>query len=95
MRQTEDFLKLVDVVTRMRASRLPPELAEAAIRAAWEEYRIRSHDIRFIAAAERLALHPPVKEPVIAPKEATPAAPARPPGKTQAGPKAGVVAKRP
>lgn len=85
MRHTEDFLKLVDVVARMRASRLPKDVAEGAVRAAWEEYKARSQDLRFLAAAERLSLFPPMEATLVdnhvgaeRPAEASPPSPQKP-----------------
>ena len=68
MKHTADFLMLVDLVTRMRASDLPADMVEAVIRAAFAEYRIRAQDVAMMAAAERLALFPPKKVPVDAGK---------------------------
>ena len=57
MRHTQDFITLLDAISRVRASGLPTDIAEAAVRASFEEYRLRSQDVRLLLAAERIALN--------------------------------------
>lgn len=91
MRQSQDFSTFVDLVRLVRASGMGVTLTEGAVRAAFEEYKSSARDVRFLLAAERLALHPP-KE---ATNGKTPGAPGKAPEKEKGGGKAAPAAARP